>query len=85
MCCSGNKRAIRSSSSVSRQSADKPAKTPTVRKVVRNNQSQPAPISRQYVIKRQECPKCGHPTMLVHIANRERQQCTNLDCRFIIQ
>lgn len=86
-CCGGgSKRAVRSASVVSSQAAPKPPKAAAVRKITRQrNAVTPASIQRQYVIPRQVCPKCGHPTMLVHIANRERQQCTNIDCRFVIQ
>lgn len=86
-CCGGggSKRTVRSASAVSAQTAPK-SKTPVVRKITRQrNATTPASIQRQYVIPRVACPKCGHPTMLVHIAGRERQQCTNIDCRFVIQ
>jgi len=87
-CCGGgsSKRSVRSASVVSAHAAPKPPKTPAIRKITRQrNAATPASIQRQYVIPRHVCPKCGHPTMLVHIANRERQQCTNIDCRFVIQ
>lgn len=61
-------------------------KTPIIGRVARKqNVSTPVSIQRQYVIPRTPCPKCGSPTMLVHISNRERQQCTNIDCRLVIQ
>lgn len=84
-CCGGSKRSIRATSSISSQSS-KPAKTTAIRKITRQRgASMPVSIQRQYVIPRTMCPKCNHPTMLVHIAGRERQQCTNIDCRFVIQ
>lgn len=85
-CCGGSsssKRAIRSSSAVASK-ASKPAKSVAIRHI-RQRSATPASAQRQYVVPRQACPKCGRPTMLVYIANRERQQCTNIDCRFIIQ
>lgn len=42
-------------------------------------------INRQYAVARQLCAKCKHPTMMVHIAGRERLQCTNINCRFIVR
>jgi len=42
-------------------------------------------VQRQYVIPKQTCPKCGYPTMTVNIANRERYQCSNSNCRNIIR
>lgn len=85
-CCGGggSKRSIRSTSVAAAKAAPK-QNSPTVRKITRQRSATPAPIQRQYVIPRTACPKCGRPTMLVHIAGRERQQCTNIDCRFVIQ
>ncbi len=84
MCCTGkvSKRAVRSS--VTPQAAPKNKAATSIRKIARNTTT-PVAIQRQYIIPRQICPKCGHPTMLVHIANRERQQCTNINCRLVIQ
>ena len=85
MCCGGeSKRAIRSTSST-KSAAKQNAKQEA--KIVRKIRQRPSqiPIQRQYAIPRSACPKCGRPTMLVHIAGRERQQCTNIDCRFVIQ
>jgi ssDNA-binding Zn-finger/Zn-ribbon topoisomerase 1 len=42
-------------------------------------------VQRQYIIPRQTCPKCGYPAMVVNIANRERYQCSNSNCRQIIR
>lgn len=52
------------------------------RTTIHNNKVE---IKRQYVIPRQTCPKCGYPAMMVNIANRERYQCSNSNCRFIIK
>jgi len=84
-CCGGDiKRKVRSVQTV--QSAERSQKTITVRRISSKiNSATPIPIQRQYVIPRQACPKCGNPTMLVHIAGRERQQCTNINCKLIIQ
>jgi len=42
-------------------------------------------IQRQYSIPRQTCPKCSYPAMTVNIANRERYQCSNSNCRYILR
>ena len=42
-------------------------------------------VQRQYVLPRQTCPKCGYPVMTVNIANRERYQCSNSNCRNILR
>lgn len=52
------------------------------RTVARQNKVE---IQRQYVVPRQTCPKCGYPAMTVNIANRERYQCSNSNCRTIIR
>jgi len=45
----------------------------------------PASVQRQSVVPRQQCAKCGYPSMAVVIAGRERIQCSNVNCRIIIQ
>ncbi len=54
-------------------------------KVSRQTAAQPATIQRQYVVPRQQCAKCGYPTITVHIAGRERHQCSNANCRVVVQ
>lgn len=51
----------------------------------RSTPSNKIEIKRQYVMPRATCPKCGYPAMMVNIANRERHQCSNSNCRFIIK
>lgn len=83
MCCGGGgRRAIRSSTVVDKI---RPSKTVSVQRVTRSKGSQPVNTIRQYKIPRTLCSRCQSPTMLVHIAGRERQQCTNVDCRFIVK
>jgi hypothetical protein len=53
------------------------------KRVVRSQAAKPASISRQYVVPRKQCAKCGYPTMVVHIAGRERYQCSNANCRIV--
>ena len=45
--------------------------------------AQPVSVQRQYVIPRQQCAKCGYPTIIVTIAGRERHQCSNVNCRTV--
>lgn len=47
--------------------------------------AKPVNMQRQYAIARQQCVKCGYPTMIVHIANRERHQCSNANCKLVAQ
>lgn len=65
--------------SASKQTAQ-PA--PVQRKLSRS--AQPVRAERQYVVPRQQCTKCGYPGMLVTIAGRERMQCSNVNCRLVI-
>jgi len=82
MCCGGRK-PLRSTQAPSKP---KDKNIPVVRRVSRDkNAAVPASVERQHIVQRKECPKCGHPTMLVHMAGRERQQCTNAECRLITQ
>ena len=82
-CCGGKNRSIRSTSKPIQKETVKPIQ-PTTRKVTKNSSTPVAP-NRQSLVHRQACPKCGHPTMLVHIARRERQQCTNPECKLVLQ
>ena len=47
--------------------------------------AEPVSIQRQYVMARNQCIICGYPTMVVTVANRERHQCSNVNCREIVQ
>lgn len=62
-------------------------KLDTTKRVVQRTKST-APktvrIMRQYIVSRQKCPKCGCPTMSVNIAKRERTQCSNANCRYVL-
>lgn len=55
------------------------------KKISRSQAAQPVSIQRQYVVPRQQCAKCGYPTMAVTIAGRERLQCSNANCRIVVQ
>lgn len=57
-----------------------------VRKIQRHSHAAtPAANQAQYAVSRVSCPKCGYPAMTVHIAKRERVQCTNTDCKMVIK
>ena len=81
MCCGGGNKTIRSSQLVTRQ-AREPQKVVVQR--LKKPAVEAAPIHRQYVVPRTLCPRCQNTTMVVHIAGRERQQCTNINCRFVL-
>ena len=83
MCCGGSaKKAVRSSQLVSRQPREQ--QKVIVQRLRPAKSAEAAPIARQYIIPRQACPRCQNTTMVVHIAGRERQQCTNINCRFVL-
>lgn len=84
MCCgSGGKKAVRSSLVVSRQQRE-PQKVVVQRLKTNKNAATAASVHRQYTVPRDLCPRCQNTTMVVHIAGRERQQCTNMNCRFVL-
>ena len=57
-----------------------------VRKVQRHGHAAvPTANSVNYSAPRHTCPKCGYPAMTVHIAKRERIQCSNVDCKLVLQ
>lgn len=43
-----------------------------------------ANISRQHIIRNKKCTVCGFPVMSVYVANRERSQCSNPNCRALL-
>lgn len=61
------------------------AATPVQRKLSKkSNAAKPAGAQRQHIIPRQQCTKCGYPGMAVVVAGRERIQCSNVNCRLIM-
>lgn len=42
------------------------------------------PVQRQAIVRDDRCPKCAYPIMLVHIAGRERRQCSNSQCKHVM-
>lgn len=56
------------------------------RKITSSTSSQASravPVRRQAIVRDDRCPKCGQTIMLVHIAGRERRQCTA--CKHVIK
>jgi hypothetical protein len=89
-CCGGRSSSTRS---IRKQVIERPQKA-TKQAVVQRIRKSATPsggqqkrviISRQHVVPRQKCHKCGFPTMVVNLAGRERLQCSNPDCRIIIK
>lgn len=88
-CCGGGgKRSIR------KQVIERPSKRAKKKTVVQRIRRSSVPAggqkkqitaSRQHIVPRQKCQKCGFPTMAVNIAGRERLQCSNPNCRIIIR
>ncbi len=68
------------------ETSTKKAPGPVQKRLNRTGKVEPVQqIQRQYVIPREQCTKCGYIGMMVHIAGRERMQCSNVNCREIIQ
>jgi hypothetical protein len=83
MCCSGGEQKLRIAKVVNRQ--DSQPKRPTTQKLRVSKQTvRVADIERQAVVPRDRCLVCGYPTMVVYIANRERIQCSNPNCRKVV-
>ena len=80
MGCCGGTRSIRKQQIVPKATK---RKVPRVQRMSRGRTNK-LEVNRQYVVPRQTCPKCGYPSMLVNIANRERNQCSNANCRHIL-
>lgn len=88
-CCGGGskKRSI-TKQEVIRPRKAKGKKTASVQRIQRTSaggQKRTIIVQRQRVVPRQKCHHCGYPTMAVNIAGRERLQCSNPNCRTIIQ
>jgi hypothetical protein len=83
--CGGSKGGKRLRAQPVRRESRKPQKTVKVQRVKRRNNNKSVNITRQYVVPHARCPKCGYPSMLVNIGGRERHQCSNANCRYIIR
>lgn len=82
-CCGGGARPQRIRKQIIVQDATKSSAAPIIQRKL-SRASQPANIQRQYVVPREQCTKCGYPGMITVIAGRERTQCSNVNCRLII-
>ncbi len=40
---------------------------------------------KPHIVQKAKCPDCGYPTMVVNIGGRERQQCSNANCKKILK
>lgn len=87
-CCGGSgKRSIRKQAIARPEKAKKQVVVQRIRKSATptGGQQKQVLVSRQHVVPRKKCQKCGFPTMAVNIAGRERLQCSNPNCRIIIK
>jgi hypothetical protein len=84
-CCGGShpQRIRKESSGQVEKHAAVPSRV--VQKKINRQTVKPASMHRQYVVPRDQCPKCGYTAMIIIISGRERQQCSNANCRFVIQ
>lgn len=63
----------------------KPQIKPTIQ--IQNKIQTPIKIQNSnkiQTLRNDRCPKCNSTVMLVQIAGRERRQCTNYNCRYIL-
>lgn len=89
-CCGGKRNKSRTIiKQVVEHKSSKTQKTVAIQRIHRTpkpgGQKRTATVQRQRVVPRQKCHHCGFPTMAVNIAGRERLQCSNPNCRVIIQ
>lgn len=61
---------------VSKQSEN----TVAQKRVVHTKRISEVSPTRQYLVNREQCVKCGYPMMLVNISGRERLKCSNVNC-----
>ena len=82
MGCCGS-RGSRSIHSQLAKPVERKRKVPTVQRI--RAQSTPVEVKLQLSNKKQRCPVCGYPTMTVNIIGREREQCTNTNCKYVLK
>lgn len=84
-CCGGGARPQRIRKQVIEGDIVK-SSVPAQRKLSRSSREARAAMpQRQYVVPRQQCTTCGYPGMVVTVSGRERMQCSNVNCRLLIQ
>ena len=82
-CCGGRgSRAVRNQ--LAPITVERKRKAPIVQRSIRA-QKRPVEVKLQLSDKKQRCPRCGYPTMTVNIIGREREQCTNTDCKYVLK
>lgn len=86
-CCGRSNNRITRSQKTQNSKITKSSKQSNVR-IVKSNTSEeiktkPVLQPRQKPIIANRCKECNHPTVLVNIAGREREQCSNPSCRKI--
>jgi len=88
-CCGGSGRPSRTirPQKIERPQHIKPNRVPTQRLSKYNvgaeqARTPPLPV-RQRLVQTERCSQCGHTTVMVNIAGREREQCSNPSCRKI--
>lgn len=80
-CCGKSTRSVHSQ--LIPKTVDRKRKT-TIIKGIRE-QKRPVEVKLQLTNKKQRCPRCGYPTMTVNIIGREREQCTNTECKYVLK
>jgi hypothetical protein len=83
-CCGGGGRPIRRQAIGEQSAAPQRQPVPT-RRVRTSHAATPVSQMQQYAVPRHTCPHCGHPAIAVHIAKRERIQCSNQSCKLILK
>jgi len=81
--CGGGKAKKVRSQQISKSSARKRSAVKVQH--VKRSAGRPVNIARQRIVPHTRCSVCGYPTMLVNIGGRERQLCSNVDCRLIVK
>lgn len=86
-CCgrSNNPNRITRSQKIQKQRTTKSTNATTVKSIrpAEDIKTKPAITPRQKPILASRCGECNHPTVMVNIAGREREQCSNPGCRKI--
>lgn len=91
-CCgrSNNPNRIIRSQKTNKQKITKPSKGPTARHITKAVEpsdnvirTTPTVVPRLKPIRGSRCTDCNSPTIHVNIAGREREQCSNPNCRKI--
>jgi len=92
MCCgksNSSNKTIRTQK-IQKQRVVKPSKQASAREISRAKaatsntiKTSSIPAQRQRMTRTDRCSECNHPVVMVNIAGREREQCSNPGCRKI--